>query len=141
MSKWASILFLLTLVGTAAAGPAAVGQGYADGHARPRALLYHIRDRLLYVALSTTDEVVAIDVAARPPRIVARTRTGPFPQALAPLAEGVLVSCRFDPDLGIVQPAPGGLRYLRVPAGPEHGHRGVIVHKTLPLAYVASPPP
>lgn len=108
---------------------------YADGHGRPRALLYNPRDQLLYTALSTSDQVVAIDVAPRPARVVARIDTGPFPQALALLPGGdVLVVCRYDAALGIIRQAPQhlpqGERYRRLAEGPVHGLREAQVHRS-----------
>jgi hypothetical protein len=39
--------------------------GYRDGHARPRALAFNGDDGLLYVALSTADQVAVVDPPAR----------------------------------------------------------------------------
>lgn len=132
------LLLLCAPAPAAPAGPPYQPQGYRDGHARPRALLYNPADRLLYAALSTADRVALID-AGPPARVVATVPSGPFPQALAALpGGGVLVSCRFDPDLGVIE--PGTHRYRRLPAGPEHGHRGIAVNAERGVVYVASPP-
>src|SRR5262245_14839294 len=56
--------------GAAPAFPSAYA--YVDGHSRPRALLYNAADGLLYVALSTADEVAVVDPAAQPPRVLSR---------------------------------------------------------------------
>ena len=45
---------------------------YRDGHTRPRALAFNPDDGLLYVALSTSDEIAVVDPAASPPRVLAR---------------------------------------------------------------------
>ncbi len=130
-------MLLLLVAGPVRAAAAEGGEPplYADGHARPRAVLYNPQDQLLYVALSTRDQVAAIDVAAHPARIVARIDSGPFPQALALLPSGdVLVVCRYDPSLGVVHRGPQNLpiseRYRRLSPGPVHGLREAQVHRS-----------
>ena len=51
--------------GEAAARPRAQHASYRDGHTRPRALAFNPDDGLLYVALSTSDEIAVVDPAAR----------------------------------------------------------------------------
>ena len=83
------------------AAPAASTSSYRDGHARPRALAFNPDDGLLYVALSTSDEVAIVDAAASaPPRVIARKRVCGFPDAIGPLpGGGAVVACRFDAGL------------------------------------------
>jgi mono/diheme cytochrome c family protein len=129
------LVFIVAAKPLLARGEAPPARPYVDGHARPRALLYNPSDQLLYVALSTRDQVVAIDANRRPARIVARVDTGAFPQALSLLPSGdVLVVCRYDAALGIVHHAPQNQRpterYRQLPAGPVHGLREAQVHRS-----------
>src|SRR5262245_25580904 len=100
----ALLLLLTTSARSGAAGPAVRPQvdvaSYRDGHTRPRALAFNPDDRLLYVALSTSDEVAIVDPAASPPRLLARKRACGFPDAIAAVpGGGAVVACRFDPAL------------------------------------------
>src|SRR5947207_15998939 len=96
----------------AAAGappPAISNASYRDGHTRPRALAFNPDDRLLYVALSTSDEVAIVDPAASPPRLLARKRVCGFPDAIAVVpGGGAVVACRFDPALRRIRRAARG---------------------------------
>ena len=84
---------------------------YRDGHTRPRALAFNPDDGLLYVALSTSDEIAVVDPAAAPPRVLARKKVCGFPDAIAALpGGGAIVACRFDPGLRRVR--RGGARRL-----------------------------
>ncbi len=119
---------------------------YADGHSRPRAILFNPSDGLLYVALSTRDQVAVLDGlrAPGPTAVLAYIPTGPFPQALARLPGGeVLVVCRYEAALGVIPSHPerqaAAQRYRRIAAGATHGLRGVAVHPVAPVAYVANP--
>ncbi|MBL9008091.1 MAG: hypothetical protein JNJ46_27785 [Myxococcales bacterium] len=108
---------------------------YADGHSRPRALLYNPQDGLLYVALSTRDQVAVIDPLPRPAQLVARIASGRFPQALSLLPSGdVLVVCRYDERLGVIRRAPHTRsaqdRYHTLPPLPVHGLRDAVVHRS-----------
>src|SRR5262245_50266597 len=102
MRAWPAILLLLLLPSPGyARTPVAHPPFYADGHSRPRALLFNPGDGLLYVALSTKDQVAVIDVGNAPARVLAYIKTGPFPQALAATPDGdVLVVCRYEAALG-----------------------------------------
>ena len=127
-------------------------RAYADGHARPRALAVDARGDRLYVAGSTADRLFVVDLAGPHPRLEATLRICAFPDALAALpAGGVVVSCRFDPALRLVSPPPqaggpvGGsgpssrFEVRAVPAGTEHGHRGLALEPSGRFAYVGSP--
>ena len=71
---------------------------YRDGHTRPRALAFNPDDGLLYVALSTSDEIAVVDPAASPPRVLARKKACGFPDAIGAMpGGGAIVACRFDP--------------------------------------------
>src|SRR5262245_28318111 len=109
--------------------------------ARPRALAYDAEDGLLYVALSTTDEVGVVDPRGPAPRLVARLRTCRFPGALAALpGGGALVACRFDAGLRrVTRAADGRWRVTTLPAGTESGARGLALAPGGRVAYVASP--
>jgi hypothetical protein len=139
------------VAGVVLAAPAAPGRsrplqptGYRDGHARPRALAFNADDGLLYVALSTADEIAIVDPGGGAPRLVARRPVCRFPDAVAALpGGGALVGCRFDAGLRrVAAPARRG----RLPAvtvldaGPESGARGLAVAPSGAVAYVASPP-
>src|SRR6185312_16291693 len=102
---------------------------YHDGHARPRALAFNPRDGLLYVALSTADQVAVVDPAPTPPRLLAKVDACRLPDAVAALPlGGALVGCRFDPGLTrIAGDAAGGFRAARIAAGLPAGARGVAV--------------
>jgi mono/diheme cytochrome c family protein len=116
--------------------------GYRDGHARPRALAFNGDDRLLYVALSTADQVAVVDPSASPPRLLAKIDACRFPDAIAALPKGgALVGCRFDPGLvRISGDAARGFRALRLAPGLPAGARGLVVASDGKTAYVASPP-
>jgi len=115
---------------------------YHDGHARPRALAFNPRDGLLYVALSTADQVAVVDPAPTPPRLLAKVDACRLPDAVAALPlGGALVGCRFDPGLTrIAGDAAGGFRAARIAAGLPAGARGLAVADDGRFAYVASPP-
>ena len=51
---------------TVLAAPVVNTASYRDGHTRPRALAFNPDDGLLYVALSTSDEIAVVDPAAAP---------------------------------------------------------------------------
>lgn len=143
LARCAVVLGLLP-AGITHSQPAAPLRPYVDGHSRPTALVQNPRDGLLYVALSTADAIVAIDVSVRPARTVARIPSGPFPQALAVTATGeVIVACRYEPALGRIPPHPASVsveqRYRRLPAGEVHGLRGLALSPHGELAYVAAP--
>lgn len=116
----------------------------ADVHARPRALLQNPRDGLLYIALSTQNQVAVIDTKTRQPQLLFRINTGPFPQSLALSPSGdVLVVCRYDSAVGVIPQQPQMLtpqqRYRRWPAGPVYGLRDIAVQPRSGLAYVSTP--
>ncbi|HVV50930.1 MAG TPA: hypothetical protein VHO06_14785, partial [Polyangia bacterium] len=115
--------------------------GYHDGHTRPRALAFNQADGLLYVALSTADEV-AVVAPSSPPRLVARVAACRFPDALAPLpGGGALVACRFEPGLRrIARDAKGAFVAAPLAAGLPAAARGLALSLDGKLAYVASPP-
>lgn len=101
-----------------------------DGFSRPRALA--VRGQKLFAALSTSNEVAVLEGG-----LVRKQRVCRFPEALVALPSGsLLVSCRFDPDLQLLGP-DGAVE--RLPAGPEHGHRGLAVDSSGRFAVVASP--
>src|SRR5262245_28810286 len=82
---------------------------YRDGHTRPRALAYDPTDGLLYVALSTADEVAVVDPRPPRPRLTARISACRFPAALAAApGGGVLAACRFDAGLRRIRRAADG---------------------------------
>ncbi len=130
------------------------------GHARPAALAVDAGGNVVYIALSTADRLAAIDVSAgHPPSVLWQRPICAHPTALAAVpAEsaarggatgGVLVSCRFDPDLRLVTPSPAAqapgtrpadpaVEVRIIPAGPEHGQRGLAVDPWGRHAYVAS---
>jgi cytochrome c peroxidase len=108
--------------------------------------LFNPADGLLYVALSTKDQVAVLDPQqpGRPPRVLAYIDTGPFPQALATLPSGdVLCVCRYEAQLGVIPRyahlQPPAARYRRLPAGSIHGLRGVAVDLRGRYAYLAVP--
>ena len=106
--------------------------GYRDGHARPRALAFNWDDGLLYVALSTADQVAVVDPSSSPPRLLTKVDACRFPDAIAALPKGgALVGCRFDPGLvRITGDAAGGFRASRLAAGLPAGARGLVVPAT-----------
>jgi mono/diheme cytochrome c family protein len=116
--------------------------GYRDGHARPRALAFNKDDGLLYVALSTADQVAVVDPSSSPPRLVAKIDACRFPDAVAALPRGgALVGCRFDPGLVRINgEVARGFRASRLAAALPAGARGVVVAPDGKTAYVASPP-
>jgi hypothetical protein len=115
---------------------------YHDGHSRPRALAFNPDDGLLYVALSTSDQVAVVDPRFSPPRLLTRTNTCRFPDAIAALPKGgALVGCRFDPGLRrIVAEVTGGFHAELAAGDLPAGARGLAVTADGKLAYVASPP-
>jgi mono/diheme cytochrome c family protein len=110
------------------------------GHARPRALAFNPVDGLLYVALSTADEV-AVVAPSTPPRLLATVAACRFPDALAALPDGgVLVACRFDPGLRRISRAKDGdFHVTSLAPGLLAGARGLALSRDGRLAYVASP--
>jgi hypothetical protein len=116
--------------------------GYRDGHARPRALAFNADDGLLYVALSTADQVAVVDPSASPPRLLTKVDACRFPDAIAALPKGgALVGCRFDPGLvRITGDAVAGFGASRLAARLPAGARGLAVPGDGKTAYVASPP-
>ena len=116
--------------------------GYRDGHARPRALAFNWDDGLLYVALSTADQVAVVDPSSSPPRLLTKIDACRFPDAIAALPKGgALVGCRFDPGLvRITGDAARGFRASRLAGGLPAGARGLVVTRDGKTAYVASPP-
>ena len=119
--------------GAGAPSSPANARAYADGFSRPRALLHNPQDGLLYVALSTRDQVAVIDPRQHPAQLVARIDSGPFPQALSLLPDGdVLVVCRYDARLGVIRRAPHNraedARYQTLPPLALHGLRDALVH-------------
>src|SRR5438128_2880547 len=142
----ATALLLTTSASSGGPGPAArprvdVGS-YRDGHSRPRALAFNPDDRLLYVALSTSDEVAVVVPDEARPRLIARQRVCAFPDAVAGLpGGGALVACRFDAGLRRVRRgARDGWRVSTLAAGSESGARGLAIAPGGAVAYVASPP-
>jgi mono/diheme cytochrome c family protein len=116
---------------------------YHDGHARPRALAYNREDGLLYVALSTADQVAVVDPSWSPPRLLAKVDVCRFPDAIAALPKGgALVGCRFDP--GLVRVAHDEsqtvFRTSTIAVELPAGARGLVVPRHGKTAYVASPP-
>jgi cytochrome c553 len=138
----AGLAVAIGLVGAAPSRPAAesAAAAWRDGHARPRALAIDAREALLYVALSTSDELAIVD-AGQVPRVIARVHTCRFPGALAALPQGgVLVACRFEAGLRRVTRARDGRwRSVTVRAGAESGARGLAVSPAGAVVYVASP--
>ena len=123
------------------AAPVVNTASYRDGHTRPRALAFNPDDGLLYVALSTSDEIAVVDPAASPPRVLARKKACGFPDAIAAMpGGGAIVACRFDPGLRRVRPAGrGDWRVTALAAGSVGGARGLVVAPDGAVAYVASP--
>jgi mono/diheme cytochrome c family protein len=142
----AVVLAGATAMATGAAGgdppPRFQPTEYHDGHTRPRALAFNADDGMLYVALSTVDELAIVDPRSDGPRLVARARVCRFPGALAPLpGGGVLVACRFEPGLRrLARASDGTWRSVILDAGAEAGARGLALSPDGGLAYVASPP-
>jgi DNA-binding beta-propeller fold protein YncE len=143
-------------VETGGGGGQPVGAPADHPHARPAALAVDAGGTIVYVALSTADRLMALDVSAgHSPRVLWERPICAHPTALAALPGrasepeapgGVLVSCRFEPELRLVTPASaggpggpvGGFEVRAVPAGPTHGHRGLAVDPSGRHAYVAS---
>ena len=135
---------ILVALVVASLGPVAVDTAsYRDGHARPRAVAFNSDDGLLYVALSTSDEIAIVDPgpAGAEPRLLARPRVCSFPEAVVAMPRGgALVACRFDAGLRRLQAgAGGGWRVRDIAAGAETGARGLAVAADGMFAYVASP--
>ena len=114
---------------------------YHDGHARPRALAFNPDDGLLYVALSTADQIAVVDPSSSPPRLLARVDACRFPDAIAALPKGgALFGCRFDAGLKRIAADEAGAFHLAVTAGAlPAGTRGLAVTPDGRLAYVAAP--
>ena len=138
---------LLVALLVAAQGPAAVDtSSYRDGGTRARARsLTTSMIGLLYVALSTSDEVAIVDPgpAGAAPQVRARVQVCRFPEALAALPRGgVLVGCRFDAGLRLLKAKAGGRdgwQVSEVPTGSEAGARGIAVAPGGKWAYVTAP--
>jgi hypothetical protein len=141
MRLWAVLLLVLLSTASARAEPEFQETKYRDGHSRPRALVFNPDDGLIYVALSTADEVAVVDPAPTGPRLIERIAACRFPDALAPLpGGGALVGCRFDRGLRRIARDPGGRwRTNAIGAGPAAGARGLAIAPGGKLAYVASP--
>jgi mono/diheme cytochrome c family protein len=122
-------------------GPALQPTAYGDGHSRPRALAFNSDDGLLYVALSTSDEIAIVDPVAAGPHLLARRRVCRFPDAVAALpGGGALVGCRFDPGLRqVTRIGAGGWRIAAVATDVASGARGLALAPGGRVAYVASP--
>jgi DNA-binding beta-propeller fold protein YncE/mono/diheme cytochrome c family protein len=128
--------------GETAVAPAVINTAsYRDGHTRPRALAFNPDDGLLYVALSTSDEIAVVDPGASPPRVLARKKACGFPDAIAALpGGGAIVACRFAPGLRRVRrPGRGDWTVTALAAGSVSGARGLVVAPDGAVAYVASP--
>ncbi len=145
----ATLIAIAILVGAGAPAPRAdesepafQATDYHDGHARPRALAFNPDDGLLYVALSTADQVAVVDPSRSPPRLLATVAACRFPDAIAALPKGgALVGCRFDPGLERVDAdAAGGFHASSLAADLPAGARGLVVSGDGKTAYVASPP-
>jgi hypothetical protein len=123
------------------AGPALQPTHYRDGHTRPRALAFNPDDGLLFVALSTSDEIAVVDPAVSGPRVLARRRVGRFPDAVVALpGGGALVACRFDPGLRRIERAGAGDWRVDVLATDlAGGARGLALAPDGRVVYVASP--
>ncbi len=122
------------------AGPGVTPDATQDGHARPRALAFNDGDGLLYVALSTADQVAVVAPEASP-RVLARVDTCRFPAAIAALPPGgALVACRFEPGLRRVERDPAGIfRAISLAGDLPAGGRGLVLSPDGQFAYVAAP--
>ncbi|HXJ23339.1 MAG TPA: c-type cytochrome [Polyangia bacterium] len=122
---------------------AAIGWGApaGDPHARPRALAFDAAQGLLYVALSTADQVAVVAPGA-PPRLVAKVAACGFPEALATLpAGGVVVACRHDRGLlRITRDGRGTFATQALAPDLLAGTRGLAVSADGSLLYATSPP-
>jgi hypothetical protein len=125
---------------TRVAVPLVQSDATRDGHARPRALAFNPDDGLLYVALSTADQVAVVEPSA-PPRLLAKVNACRFPDALVALpGGGTLVACRFDPGLRrIWRRRDGTFQQALVAPGLLAGTRGLALSPDRKHAYVASP--
>jgi mono/diheme cytochrome c family protein len=154
--QWWAVVVASSAVALAASSIAAVVSGapgpprtepgrqandYRDGHARPRALAFNDADGLLYVALSTADQVAVVDPSS-PPRVVAKVTACRFPAAIVALPRGgALVACRFEPGLRrISRDAKGSFRAEPIAGDLLAGPRGLALSGDGKIAYVASPP-
>src|SRR5450631_741919 len=115
--------------------------GYRDGHARPRALAFNPADGLLYVALSTADQV-AVVLPSSSPRLLAKIDVCRFPDAIAALPDGgALLACRFDSGLRrLTRDGAGVFHTTRLAEALPAGARGLVLSRDGKLAYVTSPP-
>ena len=111
---------------------------YADGFARPLALAVEPKSGWLLVALSTADSVIALDPVTHEVR--ARLSVCAYPQSLAATPAGVVVSCRFSTELGLIERSAQGLRYRPLATLPQPGRRGIASSDDGRTLYVASPP-
>jgi mono/diheme cytochrome c family protein len=136
----AAAVIMLAASGASAAQPVST-TSYRDGHSRPRALAFNPDDGLLYVALSTSDEVAVVDLTPAPPRVIARKPVCAFPGAIvAAPGGGAIVACRFDAGLRrLGRTVRGDWRVTTLAAGPEAGARGLAIAPGRAYAYVASP--
>jgi mono/diheme cytochrome c family protein len=109
-------------------------------HARPRALAFDATDGLLYVALSTADEIAAV-APSSPPRLLATVQACRFPDAVVALpGGGALVACRQDRGLRrIERDARGGFSSRMVAPNLLAGTRGLALSADGRFAYAASP--
>jgi hypothetical protein len=122
---------------------AAAGWSAPDGdpHTRPRALAFDAGQGLLYVALSTADQV-AVVAPSSPPRLIAKVAACRFPDALATLpGGGVLVGCRHDRGLLLIdRDARGTFRSRALAPELLAGTRGLALSADGRFAYASSPP-
>ena len=131
--------FMSLLVSFAASRElAASPYDYADGFGRPLALAVEPKSGSLLVALSTADSVVALDPITH--KVQARVSVCAYPQSLAATPAGVVVSCRFSTELGLIEQDGKGLRYRPLLALPQTGRRGIAASDDGRTLYVASPP-
>ncbi len=117
------------------------GAPAGDVHTRPRALAFDGAQGLLYVALSTADQI-AVVAPVSPPRLLATVPTCRFPDALAALpGGGVLVGCRHDRGLRrIDRDARGTFRSRTVAPDLLAGTRALALSADGRFAYATSPP-
>jgi mono/diheme cytochrome c family protein len=135
--KAATLTIAVAVLALTAAGATAPA---VDRHTRPRALAFDPTLRVLYVALSTADEIAIVD-AGDAPKLLARRKVCRFPGAVvAKPGGGAIVACRFDSGLRVIErEGRDGWRVRVVDAGPESGARGLTIDPSGRVAYVASP--